>query len=326
VIRNPIGRRAVLGGAAGLAVAPGAFAQPGKRTVRIIVGFPAGQATDTVARLWVERMGSRSQDAYIVDNRPGQGGSIALGQLARSAPDGTTMMLAHMSALCTNPHAYRSVPYDTLKDFDCAGLVADLPFVLVCNPSLPVSNVQELIRYAQANPGKLTNASSGNGTVSHLAMEEVKRIGKMEITHVPYRGSSLGLTDVIAGTVQVALETATSTIPHIRDGRLKALASGTQKRLASLPDLPTLSEQGIPGVTAVTWLMALYPKGTARETLKETFDTINVTMRGPEIEQRLLTIGAVPRYSASLEEAQNFMREEFVRWGEIVRRNNVEME
>lgn len=326
---NPsVGRRAILGGAAGLCLAgaPRALAQPGKRVVRIMVGFPAGQATDTVARLWVERMAPRTPDSFIVDNRPGQGGSIALGQLARSAPDGTTMMLAHMSALCTNPHFYRNTPYDTLKDFDAAGLLADLPFVLVANPSLPVSNLHELIRHARANPNKLTNASSGNGTVSHLAMEELKRLAGMEITHVPYRGSSLGVTDVIAGNVSLALETATSTIPHIQSGRLRALAAGTETRLASLPDLPTLAEQGIPGLTAVTWLMAIYPRGVAPETLAETHAAIDGTMRGPEIEERLLTIGAVPRYSASPDAAKAYLRDEFARWGEIVRRNNVVVE
>lgn len=326
MIEPVAGRRAVIAAAAGLAAPPPASAQPGKRLVKVIVGFPAGQATDTVARLWAERMASHTLDNYIVDNRPGQGGSLALGQLARLAPDGTNMMLAHMSALCTNPHFYRNTGYDTLKHFEAAGLVADLPFVLVANPSLPASNLEDLIRHARANPNTLTNASSGNGTVSHLAMEELKRFGRMEITHVPYRGSALGLTDVIAGTVSLALETATATIPHIQAGRLKALAAGTAKRLASLPDLPTLQEQGVPGLTAVTWLMIIYPRGVARKTLAETHAAIDATMRGADIEERLLAIGAVPRYSAGSEETTAFMRDEFRRWGEIVRRNNVPME
>ncbi|WP_458098066.1 Bug family tripartite tricarboxylate transporter substrate binding protein [Roseomonas sp. WA12] len=321
-----IGRRAVLGAAAGLGPVPRTMAQPPKRVVKIMVGFPAGQATDTVARLWVERMTSRSPDNFIVDNKPGQGGSVALAQLARSAPDGTTMMLAHMSALCTNPHFYRNTPYDTLKDFDAVGLIGDLPFVLVANPSLPVSNLEDLVRYTRARPGQLTNASSGNGTVSHLAMEELKRLMGMEITHVPYRGSSLGVTDVIAGTVSLALETATSTIPHIQSGRLKAIAAGTEKRLASLPDVPTLIEQGVAGLTAVTWLMSIYPRGVGQETLAATHAAIDATLRGPEIEDRLLSIGAVPRYSSGPDEAAAYMRSEFARWGEIVRRNNVSME
>lgn len=320
-----LGRRTLMGAAAATLAAPAVRAQG--RTIRILVGFPAGQATDTVSRLWAERMADGSRDTWIVDNRPGQGGSLALGVLARSAPDGNTLMVAHMSALCTNPHLYRSVPSDTLKDFDAAGLMADLPFVLVCNPSVPARNLAELVTYAKANPDKLTNASSGNGTVSHLAMEELKRLaGELRITHVPYRGSSLGVTDVIAGTVQLALETATSVLPHVQAGRLRALGAGTSRRLAAIPDLPTIAEQGFPGFTAVTWLMAIYPTGTAKETLAETHAAINRTMRVPEVEQRLVGIGAVPRYSASPDEAQTYMKDEFRRWGEVVRRSGVSLD
>lgn len=326
-----IGRRRVLGAAAALAGGAPAFAQhpqggPGGRVVRMVVGFPAGQATDSVARLWVERLGAEARETYIVDNRPGQGGSIALAQVARAPADGGLMMLAHMSALATNPHLYRNVGYDTLKDFDAAGLVADVPFVLAVNPSLPVRTLEELVRHARANPNTLTNASSGNGTVSHLAMEEIKRVADMRITHVPYRGSSLGLTDVIAGNVSMALETAAAVLPHLQAGRLRALAAGSAARLASLPELPTLGEQGFPGLTAVTWLMAIYPAGVAASVLEATHAAITRTMRVPEVEQRLVAMGTVPRYSASPAEAQAYMREEFTRWGAIVRRSGVVLE
>ncbi len=329
VARIHLARRTLLSGAAvvgGLA-APAVRAQPGGRTIRIVVGFPAGQATDTIARLWAERLADGSRDTYIVDNRPGQGGSLALGTVARAAPDGTTMMLAHMSALATNPHLYRSVPYDTLKDFDAAGLMADLPFVLVCNPGLPVRDLGEFIRFVRENPDRLTNASSGNGTVSHLAMEEFKRLaGGLRITHVPYRGSALGVTDVLAGTVSLALETAASTIPHIQAGRLRALAAGSSQRLAALPELPTLQELGFPGFTAVTWLMVVFPAGVPRELLTATHAAIERTMRVPEVEQRLVSIGAVPRYSASPDEAAAYMRQEFAHWGEVVRRSGTTLD
>ncbi|MCS6891952.1 MAG: tripartite tricarboxylate transporter substrate-binding protein [Rhodovarius sp.] len=326
---SQLDRRGLLAAGASALLAPAlARAQAsGPRTIRILVGFPPGQATDIVARLWAERMAEGSRDVYIVDNRPGQGGSMALGQLARAAPDGTTMMLAHMSALATNPHLYRSVPYDTLRDFDAVGLMADLPFVLVCNPQLPVRNLEELIRYARANPDRLSNASSGNGTVSHLAMEEFKRLaGGLAITHVPYRGSALGVTDVMTGTVQLALETVASTLPHIQSGRLRALAAGTARRLEMLPDLPTFQEQGFSGFTAVTWLMVIYPAGVPRELLSQTHAAIERTMRVPEMERRLIGIGAIPRYSASPDEAAAYMREEFRRWGEVVRRSGVTLD
>lgn len=326
---STLSRRCLLFGAAGTLLTPSlARAQGlGGRTIRIVVGFPAGQATDIVARLWAERMAEGSRDVFIVDNRPGQGGSMALGQVARAAPDGTTMILAHMSALVTNPHLYRNVAYDTLRDFDAVGLMADLPFVLVCNPQLPVHSLEDLIRHARANPDRLSNASSGNGTVSHLAMEEFKRLaGGLAITHVPYRGSALGVTDVMTGTVQLALETAASTIPHIQAGRLRALAAGTSRRLETLPDVPTFQEQGFTGFNAVTWLMVIYPAGVPRELLHQTHAAIERTMRVPEMERRLLTIGAIPRYSASPDEAAAYIREEFVRWGQVVRRSGVTLD
>lgn len=302
-----------------------ALAQSG-RVIRIMVGFPPGQATDIVTRIWAERMGAGARDTFIVDNRPGQGGSLALGALARSAPDGTTLMVAHMSALCTNPHVYRSVPHDTLRDFEVAGLLADLPFVLVANPALPVTDLASLKRYAQANPDRLANASSGIGQVSHLAMEEVKRINDLRITHVPYRGSALGVTDVINGTVQLALETAAATVPHIQAGRLRALAVGTRQRLPALPEVPTMQEQGMEGFTAVTWLMATYPAGVGRETLLATHAAIARTMQVPEVEARMVGMGVVPRFSASPDEAQAYLREEYARWGEVVRRTGARLD
>ncbi len=320
-MRAAIARRALLGSA----LAAPALAQQG-RVIRILVGFPPGQATDIVTRMWAERMGAASRDTYIVDNRPGQGGSLALGALARAAPDGTTMMVAHMSALCVNPHVYRQVPHDTLRDFEVAGLLADLPFVLVANPAVPVTDLASLRRFALANPDRLSNASSGIGQVSHLAMEEIKRINDLRITHVPYRGSALGVTDVINGTVQLALETAAATVPHIQAGRLRALASGTRQRLPALPEVPTMAEQGMAGFTAVTWLMATYPAGVGREALLSTHAAIARTMQVPEAEARLSAMGAVPRFSASPDEAQAFLREEHARWGEVVRRTGARLD
>ena len=202
---------------------------------------------------------------YVIDNRPGADGGIALGQLAKSPANGTVMMLAHMSAASTTPHTYLKVPYNTLKDFDAVGLVGDLPFVLVVNAALPVQDLKELIQYAKANPGKLNNAASGNGTVSHLAMEEIKRKAGLKITHIPYKGSVAGLTDVIAGNVSMALETASAVRPHVESGLLRAIVAGSAKRLGGVfANVPTLAEQGIADLTAVTWLMLLYPSARPR--------------------------------------------------------------
>ena len=299
---------------------------PDSRVVKILVGFPAGQATDTVARLLAERLRTATGDSYIIENRPGQGGSLALGQLAKSPANGSVMMLAHMSAVATNPHVYQSVPYDSLKDFETVGLVGDLPFVLVCNAALPFQTVEGLIRYAKANPDRLTNASSGNGTVSHLAMEEFKRKQGLRITHIPYKGSVAGLTDVIGGNVSMALETASAVRPHVESGRLRALAVGGSERLAGALAVPTLAEQGFAEIKAVTWLMLLYPAGTSTATVRSTFAALRASMSLPETVQKLLAAGLLPRASSSPEEAANYLRSEFRSWGEIVRRSNLTRE
>ena len=305
-----------------------AFAQspaPG-RVVRIIVGFPPGQATDTVARMLAEKLHAATGVNYIVENRPGQGGSIALGLLAKSPPDGSVMMLAHMSAMATNPHLYKSVPYDSLKDFDAVGLVGDLPFVLVCNPALPFRSVAELIQYAKANPGKLTNASSGNGTVSHLAMEEFKRRAGITISHVPYKGSAQGLTDVVAGNVSMALETAPAVTPFVQSDRLRALAAGTAKRLGGVLAVPTLAELGFTDINAVTWLMFIYPAGTAKPLIASTFETVNGIVRTPAVTQGLTALGVIPRSSTSPDEAAAYIRSEYASWGAVVKRSGTTLE
>lgn len=320
-------RRTVLAAGVAAATTGGSFAQTGKgRVVKILVGFPAGQATDIVARLMADQMQGVTGDNFIVDNKPGQGGSLALGQLAKSPADGSVVMLAHMSALATNPHMYKSVPYDSNKDFSAVGLVGDLPFVLVCNPSMPFTDVRGLIEYAKANPGKLTNASSGNGTVSHLAMEEFKRRAGVDITHIPYKGSAPGLTDVVAGNVSIALETAAGVQSFVQVGKLRALAAGTSQRLGGVLDVPTLKEQGMGDFNAVTWLMLLYPAGTPRTQITATYAAMTKAMRTPEIERRLRTVGALPRYSKSPEEADAYIRSEFAQWGEIVRRSGTKLE
>ncbi|HEY4371940.1 MAG TPA: tripartite tricarboxylate transporter substrate binding protein [Burkholderiales bacterium] len=303
-----------------------AQAAPTGKVIKLIVGFPPGQATDTVTRLLADKMQAATGNTYVVDNRPGQGGSLALGVLAKSPPDGSTMMMVHMSAMATNPHLYKNVPYDAVKDFEAVGLVGDLPFVMVCNPSLPVQNVAELVAYAKAHPNKLTNSSSGNGTVSHLAMEEFKRQAGVAITHVPYKGSAQGITDVIAGTVSMALETAPAVQPFVQSGKLRALAAGTTKRLAWIPNVPTLAELGYNGINAVTWLMLIYPAGTPKAMVNSHFEAINKIVAMPEIEQRFASLGVLPRSSKSPDEADAYIRSEFVAWGAVVKRSGTVLE
>ena len=318
----------VTAGAAAALAGTHALAQPTQagRVVKLIVGFPPGQATDSVARMLVEKLQTVTGNAHVVDNRPGQGGSLALGVLAKSPPDGSVMMLGHMSAVATNPHLYKSVPYDSLRDFDAVGLVGDLPFVMVCNPALPLRSVAELVAYAKAHPDALTNSSSGNGTVSHLAMEEFKRQAGVTIRHVPYKGSAQGLTDVMAGNVSMALETGPAVLPFVQSGRLRALAAGPAKRLGGVLDVPTLAELGYHGINAITWLMLLYPAGTPKALIASSFDAINGIMRMADVNQRLVALGLLPRSSASPDEAQAYLRSEFSAWGAVVKRSGTTLD
>lgn len=318
-------RRLLLAGAL-VCASPAARAQQAAKFVKLLVGFPPGQATDTVARLLAERLRGATGTNHVVDNRPGQGGSLALGELAKAPPDGSVMMLAHMSALCTNPHMYKSVPYNALRDFEAVGLVGDLPFVLVCHPALPFKNVQELIRYAKAEPDRLTNSSSGNGTVSHLAMEEFNRRAGVKIVHIPYKGSVPGLTDVVSGNVSIALETAAAVRPFVQGGKLRVLAAGTSSRLAELPDVPTLQEQGMGDFNAVTWLMLLYPRGVPKTLVQTTFEALRRELGNAEVEHKLLAANCLPRQSPSVDQANAYLRAEFQRWGEIVKRSGVSLD
>lgn len=311
------------GWAANAALMPSAVAAP---VVKILVGFPPGQATDLVARLLADKLGAATGQHFIVENRPGQGGSLAMGALAKSPADGSTMMLTHMSAVATNPHMYKSVPYNALKDFQPVGLIGDLPFVLVCHPSLPCRDFQDLVQYAKAQPGKLMNASSGNGTVSHLAMEELKRRAGIDILHIPYKGSSAGLTDVVAGQVPLALETAAAVQSFVQSGKLRALGTGASQRLRSMPDVPTLAEQGVKDFSAVTWLMLLYPAGVAKPLLASTFSAVSQSMQLAEVDARMRQIGAMPRTSSSPDEATAYLRSEFAYWGEAVKRSGVQID
>jgi tripartite-type tricarboxylate transporter receptor subunit TctC len=226
---------------------------------RILVGFPPGQATDLIARLLADKLSPMLGETVIVDNRPGQGGSMALAGLATSTPDGHTMVLAPLASLVVNPHLYKTVGYDSLKDFAPVALIGDLPMLMVVNPSLPIHNVAELVAYAKANPDKLSHPSSGNGTLSHLGMELFKHQAGITILHVPYRGSPPAMTDLMSGVVSVAMDTVTVTEPFIRAGKLRLIASAYGKRVPAFPDTPTLIEQGYPGIDLAAWLGIVVP-------------------------------------------------------------------
>jgi tripartite-type tricarboxylate transporter receptor subunit TctC len=310
-----------------LIVTASAHAQPPAQTpapatsagkiTRILVGFPPGQATDLVARLVAERLTAALGHSVIVENRPGQGGSIVLAQLAKSPADGSVITLSALAAYSVNPYLYKSAGYDTLRDFD--------PMVLVTHPSVPVSGVRELIDYVKANPEKLSHFSSGNGTLSHLLMEDFKQRAGIRILHVPYQGSPRAITDAIAGIVQVGLDTVTVTGPQIKAGRLKMIAAGTANRLAAFAQTPTIAESGFPGFEAVAWIGLAAPARTPREWRERVAGEVLVMLREPAFVERFSSIGAVPR-PLGVDEFGNHLRAEQKRWKDVVERSGVKVD
>jgi tripartite-type tricarboxylate transporter receptor subunit TctC len=301
-----------------LANVPAMAQGPSGKPMQIVVGFPPGQSVDIVARMLAERFGEALHRPVIVNNRPGQGGSIALGMVAKAAPDGDIITIAALAALVANPHLYPKVPYDTLKDFAPIGLVYDAPLVLVANPSQPFNTVAELAAYAKAHPDKLAHSSSGNGTVSHLGMIDFERRAGVQLEHVPYQGSAPAMLDLIEGRVQVGMDTVAAVLPYIKSGKLKVLAVCSATRLALFPDKPTVAESGYPGYEAVAWIGLLAPAGTPQAFIDDVNRQIAEAEKTPEFVQRLEAIGAQLRTDTPQQFAV-YLKAEYQKWGELVR-------
>ena len=292
---------------------------------RILVGFPPGQATDMVARLLADRLAPLLGESVIVENRPGQGGSIALGTLLQTPADGHTMVLAPLASMVVNPHMYKSISYDIFRDFAPVAQVADLPLLLVTNPSLPVKTVSELIAYAKANPGKLSNPSSGNGTLSHLGMELFKQRAGISIVHVPYRGSPQAMVDLMSGIVDVAMDTVPVTEPFIRAGKMRLIASAYGKRVPAFPDTPTVAEQGFPEVDLSAWLGIVVAAATPKERVDRLGAAFNQITQSPEIIEKFATLGAIPRALGPAEFGK-YLKSEDARWSAVVKTSGVKIE
>jgi len=296
------------------------------RPIRILVGFPPGQATDVIARLLAERFTENPGWSMLIDNRPGQGGSLAAAQAAQSAPDGHTLLLSATAPLATNPNLYANVGYDPRRDFAPISLVANLPFVLFVNTNVAARNVAELIALAKARPGQLTYATSGNGTTSHLiTMMFARAAGGLELTHVPYRGGAPALTDLLAGRIDIMIDTELFALPHIREGRVRALAVTTAQRTALQPDLPSLAETGLAGFDAAAWLGLVAPAGTPRPIVERLNRELHRILAEPATRERLSGLGAQVMTSTP-DDFLAFMRSEYVKWGNAVRENNVKLD
>jgi tripartite-type tricarboxylate transporter receptor subunit TctC len=268
-----------------------ASAYPSK-PLRFMVGFPPGQASDNIARIFSERLAAQLGQPVIVENRPGQGGSLAAAVVKRAAPDGYTFGLMATAALVTNPHLYKSVGYDSLKDFQTVALLAQGPLYLVTHASSPFSSVSELVAYAKANPGKLNYCSSGNGTLSHLAMELLKKRAGISMVHIAYLGSAKGMNDLGSGNVDVCFETGTAIQPYVTTKRAKVLAMSALQRSPNYPDVPTLLESGYPGFEVGPYVGIVFPAGTP----KAIVDRMNTELvrigQAPEVRAQISAVGS----------------------------------
>jgi tripartite-type tricarboxylate transporter receptor subunit TctC len=296
-----------------------AGAQPGypDKPIKLIVGFPPGQATDIMARLVADRISRATGQPLIVENRPGQGGSIGLAALAKAPPDGYTIMLTATASMATNPHLYKNIGYDALKDFAPVSRVAEVPLVLVANPAAPFGTVAELIAYAKANPGKLSYSSTGNGTLSHLAMELFKQQAGVSLAHIPYQGSVRAMTDLVAGNVLLGFDTVTVTAPQIASGKVKALGVASAARMPTLAQAPTMTEAGLPGFVASPWVGFVFPKGTPADIVARMNAEIRKAVDDPGVQKTLRDIGAIA-HTDTPEEFAQVIRADYDKWGRLV--------
>jgi tripartite-type tricarboxylate transporter receptor subunit TctC len=297
-----------------------------EKNVTIIVGFPPGTATDTVARIMAERFAAKFGKPFIIDNKPGQGGSLGAGVAAAAAPDGHTLLLSATAPFATNPHLYSKLNYDSRKSFSPIGLVTWLPYVMVTNPKSGINSLQDLIEKAKAEPDKYTYASIGNGATTHLMMSMFCSQAGIKMVHVPYKGSSQSQTDVIAGQVDVTFDTVLTLQPHIKAGKLKALATGGLTRTSFLPDVPTVDEQGFKGFNGGAWLGLFAPAGTPKAIVERLHKELNITMQDPDVIKKLQGLGSETLLSKNPAEFEEFIQSEYVKWGQRVKESGAKIE
>lgn len=275
--------------------AAGAFAQAWPtRPVTIVVPFPPGGGTDTGARIVAEQLGKKWGQPVLVDNKGGAAGQIGADIVAKSRPDGYTLLMGNIGTQAINPALYAKMPYDPDKAFAPVALVAELPLAMMVNPSVPAKTVREFVALAKSQPGKLSYSSSGAGGGPHLAAEMFKDATGSFILHVPYRGGGPAIADLLAGHVQLSFMTVLEASGHIKAGKLRALAVTSEKRVSALADVPTLAEAAVPGFNSISWIGLLAPAGTPKETVERISADVREVVGREEVRDKLVQLGAVP--------------------------------
>jgi tripartite-type tricarboxylate transporter receptor subunit TctC len=316
---------AVLSMAAPLAAAQSYPTKP----IRLVVPFPAGGATDLLARSLAQRLGQGLAQTVVVENKSGGGGSLGSAEVAKAAADGYTLLIATSSTHAIGPHLNPKLPYKTTgpdSDFTPIAHVADASNVLLVPLDLPVANVKELIAYAKARPGQLNYASSGNGTIVHLTSEAFKAQAGIYITHIPYRGTALAIPDLVSNKVQILFDSIVSGMPHVKDGKLKALAVTGRTRSALAPELPTVAESGLPGFVSTTWFGIYGPKGLPPDITTKLNAEFNKAMQSAEVRERLARLGADVAAANTPAQFAAMVQADSQRWAAIIRERKITLD
>ncbi len=313
-------RRAILCSALPLLAAP-AFAADAwpSRPIKLVVGFPAGGPTDVAARILAKELGERLKQPVVVDNKAGASGSIAAAQVAKTEGDGYTFMMLATPTLLA-PHMYKKVPFDTSKDFMPVASVYDLPIVMVVNPTMmpDVTDVPKLIAHAKAHPGAISYTSSGVGSFGHLSMELLKQLGGFDMQHIAYKGSAPAVTDTIGGQVPVMYSDLIAPLPHIRSGKLRAIAVGSPQRVSVVPDVKTVAEQGFKGFDAVSWGGLLAPLGTPPDIVARVSKEVSAVLADKQVQEQLVKVGAIANYMPPEKFAVR-IKTDSDKWGKVIR-------
>ena len=308
----------------GIAPAQGAESYPA-RAVRMVVGFPPGGTTDIMGRIAAQKLSDTFGQQVIVDNRPGAGGNIATELVARAAPDGYTLLASPGSTLTINPSLYAKLGFDTLRDFAPLTILAEVPNLLVVHPSLPARSVKELIAFARSRPGQLNYASTGAGQSTHLSMELFKSMARVDLNHVPYKGSAPALTDLIGGQVTLMFDNMPTALPHAKSGRLRPLAVSTARRATVFPELPTVAEAALPGFEVSVWFAILAPAQTPRDLVQRLNGVLAKALQASDVKTRLADQGA-EAVGNTPEQFTDVIRADLAKWAKVIQAAGIRLE
>ena len=295
------------------------------KPIRMVVTFPPGGSSDAVVRLLLPRLTEKLGQQVVVDNRPGAGGNIGLTIVAKAAPDGYTLGVGAAGGLAANVSLYPQMPFDAIKDFRPVSLLASAPFVLVAHPSIPAKSLQELIAQSKATPGKFSIGHGGNGTAMHLSSQLFLQMAGLQLVEVPYRGSGPATLDALAGQIPLAMVDLVAALPHIKAGKLLALAVTSPQRVPTLPNVPTFSEAGVPGYESIGWFGVVAPAGTPASVVAKLNAEIVAALADPEIVKNMRVQGVEPIPSRP-DEFEQYIKSETQKWAKVIKASGTKLE